>query len=78
MMTFFGKIHDFFFPEEKEIEIKNFAVFPNEAQRYREIAVENHEALLVLTRDCNHLKQRVHDLERENQCLREMLAEVKK
>lgn len=77
MMTFFGKIHDFFFPEEKE-GTHQIPTFPNEAERYRKIAVENHEALLVLTRDCNHLKQRVRDLERENQCLREMLAEVKK
>ena len=73
MMTFFGKIHDFFFPEEKE-GTHAMPIFPNEAQRYKEIAVENHEALLVLTRDCNHLKQRVYDLERENKCLREMLA----
>nr|WP_302524035.1 hypothetical protein [Streptococcus lutetiensis] len=77
-MKFFGKIHDFFFPENEEIEAKDFVRFPNEADRYREIAAKLNQQLILSNRMCKDLNQRVFDLEKENQCLREMLAEVKK
>lgn len=77
-MKFFGKIHDFFFPENEEIDTSNFVRFPNEADRYRKIAAETNERLVLAKRMCRELNQRVFDLEKENQCLREMLAEVKK
>lgn len=73
-MKFFGKIHDFFFPENEEIDTSNFVRLPNEADRYRVIAVDNSNALMKLNRECVGLRRRVYDLEKENQCLREMLA----
>lgn len=76
-MKFFGKIHDFFFPEEKT-DTSSFVRFPDEADRYREIATETNKQLVLTSRMCKKLNQRVFDLEQENQCLREMLAEVKK
>lgn len=77
-MKFFGKIHNFFFPENEEIDTSNFVRFPDEADRYREIAAKLNQQLFLSNRMCKNLNQRVFDLEQENQCLRKMLAEVKK
>lgn len=76
-MKFFGKIHDFFFPEEKP-DTSSFVRFPDEADRYREIAAKLNQQLILTNRMCKDLNQRVFDLEKENKCLREMLAEVKR